>query len=208
MVRNFPRSLGLSLALGVLAVAAGCARTQPSRFFMLSPLAASTEAAEGPSDGGLAIGVGPVELPGHLDRPEIVTRTSDNELQLAEFHRWAEPLGDGITRVLADDLSILLPSDHVAVFPWSVATAVDYRVVVDIARFDGQLSERALLEARWTIVGEEGKKALVRGKSSFEVPTDGKGYEALVAAHSQTLADLAREMAVALRDVSQQSPGG
>ncbi|MHC4591521.1 MAG: PqiC family protein [Planctomycetota bacterium] len=208
MVRNFLRSLGLSLTLSVLAVAAGCARTQPSRFFVLSPLAASTTDAEGPSEGGLAIGVGPIELPGHLDRPQIVTRTSDNELQLAEFHRWAEPLGDGITRVLADDLSVLLPSEHVAVFPWSVAARADYRVVVDIVRFDGQLGERAFLEARWTILREEGEGALLRRKSSFEAPTDGEGYEALVAAHSRTLGDLAREMAAALRDVSQKAPGG
>ncbi|MHC5034407.1 MAG: PqiC family protein, partial [Planctomycetota bacterium] len=93
-------------------------------------------------------------------------------------------------------------------FPWSVATPADYRIVIDIVRFDGQLGERALLEARWTILRGDGDGALVRRKSSFEAPTDGEGYEALVAAHSRTLADLAREMAAALRDIIQEAPGG
>jgi len=38
------------------------------------------------SDTTLAIGVGPVEFPKFLDRPQIVTRKSQHRVEVSEFH--------------------------------------------------------------------------------------------------------------------------
>jgi len=74
-------------------ILAGCAKTPPSRFYTLSPLSGSeAKAGAEKEDHDLTIGVGPITLPDHLDRPQIVTRESSNVIELAEFDRWAGSL--------------------------------------------------------------------------------------------------------------------
>ena len=71
----------------------GCATTQPTQFYLLSSLTKPDVLAK--SKGGisdLSLGIGPINLPKYLARPQIVTRASRNKLTLAEFHKWAEQL--------------------------------------------------------------------------------------------------------------------
>src|SRR5882757_4935 len=108
-----PRFFGLMAAIAFVAtplLLSGCAESKPARFYVLTPLMAAKEAtaAKGP-----ALGVGPVVIPQYLDRPEIVTRSSDNRLDLANFDQWGGRFGDNITRALAENLSGLLKTDRV-----------------------------------------------------------------------------------------------
>ena len=64
---------------------------------------------------GLAIGIGPVTIPGYLDRNEMVSREAANQLRLDTRHAWGAPLDQEVQRVLAEDLSRLLASDRVVV---------------------------------------------------------------------------------------------
>ena len=43
-------------------------------------------------------------IPGYLDRLQIVTRDANDEVAVAMYDRWAEPLENGIAQVLADNL--------------------------------------------------------------------------------------------------------
>ena len=47
------------------------------------------------------IGIGPIELPEMLQRPQMVSRRGDAEMDIADFHRWAGELEDMMTRELA-----------------------------------------------------------------------------------------------------------
>jgi len=88
----FPRFTVITLICS-LTVLGGCASTEPSRFYILHSLSGSeAETQIAAAENGVAIGIGPIELPEYLDRPQIVTRLSKNELQLAEFDQWVEPL--------------------------------------------------------------------------------------------------------------------
>ena len=193
------------LVLGIcLLVTGGCAKTEPSRFYTLSPLVSSetetdTEAA------GLGIGVGPIKLPEYLDRQQIVTRTSRNELELAEFNQWAGALLDDFSSILAENLSILLSTDRVSVYPWRKSMPIEYQVVVDVTRFDGELGENALLIARWTVLDGREKKVLFMRKSSISEPSRAQGYGAMVAAQSRALGHLSREIAKAIKTISQKN---
>jgi len=148
------------------------------------------------------IGIGPVELPAYLDRQQIVTRVSPNELHLAGFDEWAEPLDDNFTRVLVENLSVLLSKNLFAIFPFRGSESIDYQVQVEVIRFDGSLAGDASLLVRWTIFGEDDKKLLLTRKSSFKEATGGPGYEALVAAQSRTVEALSREIARAIKGLS------
>ena len=196
------------LALGMyLLVSGGCASTKPSRFYTLSPLTISEWGTKPePAGQGVALGVGPIELPEHLDRPQIVTRTSRNALNLSEFHRWAGSLADDFSRVLAENLSILLSTDRVSVYPWRKSVPIEYRVVMDVTRFDGKLGGNAWLIARWTVFSGRGKKVLHMEGSRISEPSGAQGYEGMVAAQSRALAHLSRKIAEAIRAISQDKP--
>ncbi|MBW2412733.1 MAG: membrane integrity-associated transporter subunit PqiC [Deltaproteobacteria bacterium] len=187
-----------------LVVLAGCAGTSPpSNFYVLSTLPES--AAETRSDGDLnriAVGIGPVILPDYLDRSQIVTRTSPNELKVAAFDRWAEPLKSSFPRILMENLAILLNTDRVAVYPWRKAIPIEYQVVVDVVRFDASPGGNAVLVARWSLLGNGGDKLHLIKKSTFRKTTGSKDYEAMVSAQSQLVIELSREIAAAIKAIS------
>ena len=54
---------------------------------------------------GPAIGVGPIVIPGYLERPQLVTRDAKGELEIWSYHRWAESLDLGIAATLAEALA-------------------------------------------------------------------------------------------------------
>jgi uncharacterized protein len=198
----YPIMLALVVVpLGASLIVGGCA-SQPSRFYLLSAVP-NTEMASLEMSGqqGPTIGVGPVTLPRYVDRPQIVTRTSPYELKVAEFDRWAEALDTNFTRVLAENLSILLPSARVVMSPWPRAIPIDYQVTVDVTHFLSQVGGDSLLIADWTLFKGEGQDALTSGRSRFSASPGGQDYAAIVAAMSQTVASLSREIATAVRGV-------
>jgi uncharacterized lipoprotein YmbA len=192
--------LTLLTIVALLMHLAGCASSAPTRFYVLSPLASSTSDSQVPKDEGcIAIGIGPVELPAYLDRPQIVTRVSENELNLSEFNKWAEPLKDNLTRVLVENLSTLICADAISIFPWKGPTPIDYQVEVTVIRMDGSVGGNASLVARWAIFREKDRKMLMMRQSSFSRLLSSQGYQALVSAQSGAIAALSRESAEAIK---------
>jgi uncharacterized lipoprotein YmbA len=143
-----------------------------------------------------------VELPQYTDRLQIVTGDTGPELRRAPFDNWAEPLEDNFTRVLAENLSLLLATDQVAVFPWTGPMSIDYQVIVEVTKFLGEPGGQASLEARWSIVGKNGKEMLVRKKSSFSEPVGAQNYGALAGAMSRTVAALSRDIATTITTIA------
>ena len=197
--------LGALLLGAVLVWGGGClgGASAPARFYTLGPLAApQTEANPVAAGRGPAIGVGPVTLPGYLDRRQIVTRRGPDEIELAEFDLWSEPLKDGTARVLGENLATLLRTDRVALFPWRGSQPMQYQVAVDVARFEGAVGGDVTLEARWRILGRDGKELTLR-RSTFTEAVGAPGYGALVAAMSRALGALSRDIATTIRDLPQ-----
>ena len=186
------RDGGLFVLLIGLMVGCGSA---PTRFYVLDALPDSRNPG---GEQGPSVGVGPVTFPQYLDRPQIVTQSSENRLELSEFDQWAEPLQDNLTRVLAENLGSLIPTDSIYIFPWRGTSAIDYKVTLEVNRFIGTLGGNAELTARWTIIEEKARKTLLTKRSSFSEPTGGVGSDALAAALSRNIAALGREIAAAI----------
>jgi uncharacterized lipoprotein YmbA len=202
MTYTFHKMTAVATALLLMALTA-CASSSPTRFYILNPLDGIGHETQGAaSEPRATIGIGPVAFPAYLDREQIVTRVSDNELHLAGFEEWAEPLKDNFTRVLVENLSHLLPADSFTIFPFRGPETVDWQVAVEVIRLDGALGGDALLLARWTIYEKEGNKMLLTKKSRFSQSTAGPGYGALAAAHSRVVEALSREMAEAIQGIS------
>lgn len=178
----------------------GCGTSQPSHFYLLramSPGSVSGLSETNPSS--LSFGLGPVTLPKYLDRPQIVTKSSAHKVDLAEFHKWAEPLSDNVSYVLSENLSALLLTDRIAQYPWPGSTSVDYQITVDVLQFDGTMGEEAVLVARWSLLRDDDKTVIITKKTRATHRPTSQDYEALVEAMSQNLEDLSREIAEAIK---------
>ncbi len=201
---HFVRLIMLILAV-CTPVLGGCslARQQSqTRLYVLTALPPAERAPQAGATHSDIIGVGPVALPQYANRPQIVTGNSGQELRRAPFDNWAEPLEDNFARVLAENLSILLATDQVAVFPWKGPMPIGYQVVVEVTQFLGEPGGQVLLDAVWSIVGKNGKDVLVRKKSSFSEPVGAQGYTALAAAMSRVVAALSRDIATTITTLS------
>jgi uncharacterized lipoprotein YmbA len=147
------------------------------------------ESAEGDT---IAIGVGPVEFPKFLDRQQIVTRKSPNRINVSEFHRWAGSLPEEFSRILVKNISILLPGDRVAEYPWEDQFNPTFRIKLTVEQFDGRFGGHVLLKVAWSIRNQEGTHELVVKNTLIKEPVAAEGYEALVAAESRAVAALSR----------------
>ncbi|MDX2168611.1 MAG: PqiC family protein [Deltaproteobacteria bacterium] len=179
-------------ALAGALLLAGCA-SAPSRFYSL-------QATAGP-DGAPALRgavlVGPVSVPASVDRPEFVVQQGPNRVEVEEFNRWDGPLGDGIARVVAGDLAVLLGTPDVAVAPLA-NFRTDYRVSLDVQRFQSTPAREVLLDAVWVVHAVKDGRTQ-SGRSVAQEPVDGPEFAALAAAHSRALARLSADLAAAIR---------
>jgi uncharacterized lipoprotein YmbA len=200
-VKPLMRAEHLASALLTLCASAalltGC-KSPPTSFYTLS--ADSSLERSGNTLQG-AVVVGPVTIPDLVDRPQIVTRVSGNEVALNEFARWGEPLRSGVATAIAGDLGRLLGSERVSMSSQTVAGTESWRVRVDIVQFDSMPGEAVAVDALWT-VHVAGRTTLLTGRSTVREPVSGAGYDALVAAHSRALATVSRDIAAAIRKSS------
>ena len=141
----------------------------------------------------ISIAVGPVSIPELVDRPQLVVRVSANQVAITEQARWAEPLRSAIARVVAANLAAALSARVVA----QRTGEPDFRVLIDVQRFESAPGDAALIDAVWTVVPQKGARA--SGRSVARERVAGKDYDALVAAHGAALAAVSREIAAAIR---------
>jgi uncharacterized lipoprotein YmbA len=146
----------------------------------------------------LSIGVQPARMPDYLDRAEIVTYASPHELIASPDDRWAEPLPANVTRVLAENLSVLLGTDEVQVMPMRRDEPPDYEVAVEIDRFERTAEKDSVLDARWTVVGGTTGKTLVNRRTRLSARASEDGYAAVVAAMNENLTRLSQDIAMAI----------
>jgi uncharacterized lipoprotein YmbA len=192
------------LAAGVLLT--GCLSLRGSdaaSFYLLSSMTQQRKAA---GEEKIVVGVGPIDVPEYLNRPQIVTRRGPNELRLAEFHKWAEPLMDGIARVLAANLAATLPVE-VVFFPWRRAAAIDYQIIVQVHRFDTDPEGNATLQARWALFGRGGSRELIASSDLHTANSVAESYADRVGVMSLVLADLSESIVRAV-NVYEAEGGG
>jgi uncharacterized lipoprotein YmbA len=194
------------LATIAMAMAAGCSILSPrpdaTKFYVLT--ATSTGAAAAPdATRRLVIGLGPVKLPAYLEHAEVITRVAPNRLDLSSTDRWAEPLDDNFRRVLAADLTTLIGTDQVLPFPWDLSTNVDYKIEVNVQRFERDSSGGAQLTASWIIRDGRSDRVLLTRPADF-IESAGSGMESSAASLSADLNDLSKQLADAVIDLNQQ----
>jgi uncharacterized lipoprotein YmbA len=198
--------------MALMLVLGGClgggSQTPPTRYFIINSLYTTESKTQPLTDLKAAIvAIGPLTLSQVLDRPQIIIRHSDNEIRIADLDRWAEPLRENLTRVVLDNLAVLLSSGRIIRFPPAVSIPVTYQIIIEVSRFDGNPKDGVVLRARWSILGDNGDTVLLEQQSVLNEPTKGDTIAEMVFAHSRLVAKLSRDIAEAIKTLEEQRAG-
>ena len=176
--------------LGTSACTIG-GKSSPSYFYVLDPKI-EVEVKENLKD--LRIGVGPIVIPGYIDRPQIVTKTESAELQLAEFNRWAEPMDAMFTRTLAENIKAITSSHLIHSYPWLTNLKFDYQVNAKVIKFENNSNGDASLVVHWQLINKNDHTKIKVIHSAFAASANDTSYSARVAALNDVLAQFAQEI--------------
>jgi len=179
----------------VVTACAG-ASAPPQTSYYLLPL-------EGPAgvtrlDSPVKVGLSRLEVADYLSQKGIVVETTDGTVRPAHFHEWAEPLSEGLRRVLRAQISTALGyaiSDD-------TARRSDWAIVLDaeIDRLHGTLSGEAVLIAHWRITPRAEPEKSVAYRFSQTRPLQHEGYPALVETETMLLKELSGAIADSIRE--------
>lgn len=136
----------------------GCIKTTPipTRFYVLTPidhgvsLVSKTEQKK-----PLSVEITSLRLPQYLEKPQIVTRSSENRLELAEYHQWGGNLRKNMIRVLAQNLSLLLATSDISMAPFRPSTPPHVGVELEVMQFERNAGGQVRLSVQWRLL--EGK---------------------------------------------------
>lgn len=188
MNRAAPRRRALG---GVALLLAGCSSPEPDYHRLTAVPGAPRRAA------ARVVELRRVELPGYLDRSEIVRAGPGTRLEVLRGIRWGEPLGGMVTRVLAEDLAQRLPGSTVLTDAGAIRLGADAAVEADVQRFEADPSGAVELWAQVAFRFGPGRPGFARS-FRLAVPVEGEGAPAVAAAMSVAVGRLADAIAAAL----------
>jgi uncharacterized lipoprotein YmbA len=176
----------------------GCG-SPPTEVFDLSPATESAPLAVVPSRAGPLIYVDKPAVAGYFDRTQMVTRSGDSRVSIHEFEVWSDPPADLIARAIVDDLSRRFGADKVMTTPVEHYATPDWRVELNVLRFDVDESGQALLDARWTLLaGPNDRLAATRRERIETSAGDTADPKRRVAALREAVAILANRIGDAI----------
>lgn len=183
--------LGAALALGA------CSSTPAPRFHSLTPAPAVGAAAAdkvAPA-GAIAWEVLPVSVPPGVDQPQWVVRSVDGSLVVLEQERWIGPLGEEVRAAVTARLTQSLGAP-------AAKAASQWRVRIDVQRFEAAPGREARVDATWAVLGDGGAAAAVLRCSGEFVQVPGpEGYPALSAALQKAVARVADAIVSGLKSL-------
>jgi uncharacterized lipoprotein YmbA len=151
------------------------------------------------STGGTVVLVRRIEVPAYLARNSLVTMKGGIEVQYAATERWAEPLDQGLSRAVAEDLS---RNSRIRAYGFSPgAPPVDHscEVSIRVERFEGNDNGEVVLRARWSISSSSSSTPLT--SRSVDIRRSGwqpGDYAGLVRLLSEEVAEMSRQIARAI----------
>lgn len=149
------------------------------------------------------IGIGPVEIPEYLHLSQILYQAQDGSLQRMANSYWAEPLTQGIARVISLNLSQGDTSRNLILFPWRADNRPRYSVNIKLLslNIDSSQTQRvAKLVANWELKDTNNINYLAREhfSATINAQPDAPG---LTQAYSALLAQLTEQIEAVLKSL-------
>lgn len=176
----------------------GCGSTASS-FYLLTPTN-NYQQGDKIVDSNLGIGIGSLDLPDYLRKPQIATYTKNNEIIFDEYNRWAEPLDENITSVLAENLAELIPTNNIYLFMWPKEDPNIFQIGLSVDRFGALTDSTVVLDVRWSVSGSNRKSLLLTKKSSYSQKAKSLNYGQISLIMSKLIGQLSEEIASDIRE--------
>ncbi len=142
--------------------------------------------------------VRPVELAPYLGKSHIVARTSANKVLFSELHRWGEPLGEGIARVVGKNLSGLLGTLNYSAYPHRKKHRNDFEIGITVDRFERISGGKVSLVGSWQLYRDNEQAHVAALGETIAVPPSSQAdtdKTSEVAALSQVLRKVSERIA-------------
>ncbi len=173
------------LCIVVLGIAgfmlAGCIGTNPvtpTQFYILNSTIYDSSLVDIKNQGvPLSVELTTLHLPKYLEKLQIVTRASDNRLEMAEYHQWGGSLRKNMIRVLSLNLSRLLATPYVDIPPFHSTSRPDFRIKVEVMRFEADKHGRVWLTAKWRLSRGNNNLTLAKQVSKLKGPDPHSSYD-------------------------------
>ena len=191
-----------SVALILLSVVlfTSCSSSPPIQKYILTPTVENdVETLSSKDDTEITIGIGSIELSQYLLRPEIVSFKGNNELIVDQFNRWAEPLNENFERVLIENLSRLIPTDRIYIFPLQEEEPNSFQITIVVNEFGMRSDSSVVLDARWNVSKSFKRDFLMTQRSFYTDNASGVSLEATVTLLSNLVGNFSREIANEIR---------
>jgi len=173
-----------------------CSSSPPVQKYILTPsIENDTETLSDKENTEITIGIGTIEFSEYLKRPEIVSFKGSNELNVDQFNRWAEPLEKNFERVLIENLSRLIPTDRIYIFPWQEEELNSFQITILVNEFGMRSDSSVVLDARWSVSKKFKRDFLMTQRSFYTENAAGVSIEVEVALLSDLIGKFSRDIA-------------
>lgn len=202
-------SLRAAMSIAAIVALVGCS-APPPRLFVLDGATAPSAVEAGfvtsdQSSKPYQVAAAPpvikagvmVAIPQYLDRPEIVVRTDQYELKPLNDSRWAEDLSITASRAIASDLGALMPGSDFISLPTRVERSIDYRIGVDVTKFDTDTAGNLELTGRWSIIDVTTGNEHAAGRFQETAKANASDAASIAAAMSEMLSRLSSDIVTA-----------
>ncbi len=147
------------------------------------------------SNDQIGIGIGNIELPDYLLKPQIAKYTSDNKIIYDEFNRWAEPLDENFARVMIENLSQMIPTNSIYLFMWPEDHKDVFQVNVKVNQFGLASDDSVILNARWSVSSNNIKSYWMSQKGNYQERITEINYSQISSAMSRLIKELSEDIA-------------
>ena len=172
--------------------------TPPVMYYTLDPIVEPLADASAVPTQSKIIGLRPVDLPGTINRTQMVTRSGPHQLAISSLNRWADYPNQLVQQTIGENLQTLMPDTRIVIPPWPMGLKPDVILTIKINEMIGTAAQQVLFSAVWTITAAD-LSLSDSHRLNLTEPVMGKGYDELAAAHSRVLEAFCRKMADSLR---------
>lgn len=195
MTKRILRPINIFSLLCAVMVITACSASGPATTYYGFTENTTSSDASAAAALNVTVGIGPVILPGYLDNPAVISRKSGNRVNVSGYHAWAEPLDEGMARIIASNVSNRIQQSTPYAFPWDSRDRPDWQIKIKVEKFDGVRGDVLMFTAQWTAFSLSDSTLVMSGRETISLALDSPSYENYVQVMNEALVQFSETLA-------------
>jgi uncharacterized lipoprotein YmbA len=168
-----------------------CGRSKQTQFYILNPITLANKPTARYHH--LLIGIDSIKTPAYLEKPQIMVYQTNQQVNMEEFNQWAESLDKTIKRIVATNLSTLLPGSIVENSPWNIQFKPTYHLQISLSLFKIDTQGNSDLRASYLIYHND--QLVTKQDRSYHLKAKVINLDAMIQSMNDNLTHLTRDIA-------------